>query len=186
MSKTAVILIAEGTEEIEAITPGDVLSRAGVNVTYAGVGTTTPTGGHGVPLRAEMLVEDLGHIRFDAIVVPGGALGAQHIAHCEHACTLILEHAQAGKIVAGICAAPAVVLAPLGLLDGRHATCYPGMESRFPPSVARSHGSIALDGNILTSRGPGTAIDFSLRLAELLTDTRTAHAVAHKMLVTGH
>lgn len=77
MSKTALVIIADGIEEIEAITPGDVLARAGVNVTVAGVGSLTPIGGHNIPMRAEMLVEDVGEILFDAIVIPGGGKGAR-------------------------------------------------------------------------------------------------------------
>lgn len=183
MSKTALIVIAEGTEEIEAITPGDVLYRAGINVTYAGVGTTSPTGGHGVPLRAEMLVEDVGGILFDALILPGGGKGAEHLAHSDTVSSLIRHHWEAGKIIAAICAAPAVVLAPLGILNGKHATCYPGLERRFPHEAIAVDSTVCVDGHLVTSRGPGTAMEFSLRLAELLTGAQSAIKVGHAMVV---
>lgn len=182
MSKTALIVIAEGSEEIEAITPGDVLNRAGVDITYAAIGTLAPRGGHGVPLRADMLIEDVGGILFDALVLPGGGKGAENMAHCGPLTELIRRHWDAGKIIAAICAAPAVVLAPLGLLSGRHATCYPGLERRFPKDVKDCTTSVCVDGHLVTSRGPGTALEFSLRLAELLTGAQSALKVGHAML----
>lgn len=183
MSKTALILIADGSEEIEAITPGDVLQRAGVDITYAGVGTLTPRGGHNVPLRADMLIEDVGGILFDALVIPGGGKGAENMAHSELVSDLIRRHWEAGKIIAAICAAPAVVLAPLGILSGRHATCYPGLERRFAKDVKDCTASVCVDGHLITSRGPATAMEFSIRLAELLTGAQTAIKIGHAMLV---
>jgi 4-methyl-5(b-hydroxyethyl)-thiazole monophosphate biosynthesis len=183
MSKTALIVIADGSEEIEAVTPGDVLTRAGVNVTYASVGSLIPKGGHGVPLRAEMLVDDVGGILFDAIILPGGGKGAEVLSHSPIVKDLIMRHWEAGKIIAAICAAPAVVLAPLGILAGKHATCYNGLERRFPPEVKHVETSVCVDGHLITSRGPGTAMEFSLRLAELLTGAQTALKVGHAMLV---
>ncbi|MFN7022086.1 MAG: DJ-1 family glyoxalase III [Phycisphaerales bacterium] len=183
MSKTALIIIADGTEEIEAITPGDVLQRAGVNITYAAVGTLTPVGGHGVPLRAEMLVEDAGEILFDALVLPGGGKGAEHLAHSATVTEIIRRHWEGGKIVAAICASPAVVLGPLGILNGKHATCYPGLERRFPPGVLDCGAAVCVDGHLVTSRGPGTAMEFSLRLAELLTGAQNALRVGRAMVV---
>jgi len=183
VSKTALIVIAEGSEEIEAITPGDVLQRAGVNITYAGVGTLTSTGGHGVPLRADMLVEDVGGILFDALVLPGGGKGAENMHHCEFVNDLIKRHWEGGKIVAAICAAPAVVLAPIGLLSGRHATCYPGLERRFAKDVKDCTASVCVDGHLVTSRGPGTAMEFSIRLAELMTGAPNALKIGQAMLV---
>jgi 4-methyl-5(b-hydroxyethyl)-thiazole monophosphate biosynthesis len=184
MAKTALIVIAEGTEEIEAITPGDVLQRAGVDITYAAVGTLTPRGGHGVPLRADMLVEDVGGILFDALVLPGGGKGSEQLAHSPVVSELITRHWEGGRIVAAICAAPAVVLAPLGILNGKHATCYPGLERRFPKDVKDCTASVCVDGHLITSRGPGTALEFSIRLAELMTGAQNAIRVGQSMLVS--
>lgn len=185
MSKTAVVLLANGTEEIEAITPGDVLNRCGVDVTFAGVGGMELMGGHHVPLRAECLVEDLGEILFDAVIVPGGGKGAENIAHSEGATALIKRHVAEGKIIAAICAAPAVVLAPLGVLNGKHATCYPGMERRFNHDIKGCETDVVVDGHLITSRGPGTAMAFSLRIAEQLVGATQALKVAQGMLVHG-
>ncbi len=183
MSKTALIVVAEGSEEIEAVTPGDVLQRAGVHITYAGVGSIAPRGGHAVPLRADMFVEDVGEILFDALILPGGGKGAESMAHSQAVGDLIMRHWTGGRIVAAICAAPAVVLAPLGILADKHATCYPGLERRFPKSVKDCTASVCVDGHLVTSRGPGTAIEFSLRLAELLCGAQAAIKVGQAMLV---
>lgn len=183
MSKTALIVIAEGSEEIEAITPADVLSRAGVNVTVAAVGSMEVRGGHGVPMRAEMLVEDCGDILFDAIVIPGGGRGAEALSKSEWVSGAIKRHFEAGKIVAAICAAPSVVLGPTGVLNGKHATCFPGLERRFSAEVKACDTTVVVDGNLVTSRGPGTAMEFSLRLAELLCGAQKAIEVGHRMLV---
>ncbi len=183
MSKTAVVLIAEGTEEIEAITPGDVLQRADVNVTYAGVGGIDFTGGHHIPLRADCTVEDLGEILFDVLIIPGGGKGAENMHKSEAVTALIMRHHEAGKLIAAICAAPAVVLGPLGLLEGKHATCFPGLERRFSPDVKHCNVPVCVDGKLITSRAPGTAMEFSLKLAELLTGAQTALKIGHSMLV---
>lgn len=183
MSKTALIVIAEGTEEIEAITPGDVLQRCGVDVTYAGVGSMEPMGGHHVPLRAECMLEDCGEILFDALIIPGGGKGAENLAHSDMMTHTIKRHHEAGKIIAAICASPAVVLAPLGILAGRHATCYPGLERRFGPGVKHVDTNVCVDGPIVTSRGPGTALEFSMRLAELLTGAQNALRIGHTLLM---
>lgn len=185
MSKTALIIIAEGSEEIEAITPGDVLCRAGIDVTYAGVSTTTPRGAHGLPLRASCLTEDLGGVLFDLVVIPGGSRGADHIHKSPCADAILRHHLDEGRFVAAICAAPAVVLAPLGALKGKHAVCYPGLEHRLGEGVTLGIGNVVVDGNIITSRGPGTAIEFSLRLVDLLLDPDASDRVGRAMLVAG-
>jgi 4-methyl-5(b-hydroxyethyl)-thiazole monophosphate biosynthesis len=183
MSKTAVVLVAEGTEEIEAVTPGDVLNRAGIDVTYAGVGSLDPTGGHHVPLRADCMVEELGEILFDVLIIPGGGKGAENMHKSEAVTSLIRRHHEAGKIIAAICAAPAVVLGPLGLLEGKHATCFPGLERRFSPDVKACDVGVCVDGKLVTSRAPGTAMEFSLKLVELLAGAQAAIKVGHSMLV---
>lgn len=189
MSKTAVVLIADGTEEIEAITPGDVLNRCGVDVTYAGVSSPGEsnridfTGGHHVPLRADCPIEELGEILFDALIIPGGGKGAENLSHSPLVAQLIMRHHEAGKLIAAICAAPAVVLVPLGLLNGKHATCYPGLERRFPADATACETRVCVDGKLITSKGPGTAVEFSLKLAELLMGAQVAIKCGHAMIV---
>lgn len=181
MSKTALVLMAEGSEEIETVTAGDVLHRFGIDVTYAGVGTMEPRGAHGTPLRASMLVSDVGGITFDAIIIPGGSRGAEHIGHSEEAKAIIRRHWDEEKIVAAICAAPALVLGPMGLLDGKFCTCFPGMERRFPSTAKHRSGHVVVDDNLVTSRAPGTAIEFALKIGELLVGPDTARKVGEAM-----
>lgn len=183
MSKTALVLIADGVEEIEAITPSDVLERAGIDVTIAGVGGMDLMGGHKIPLRAECLLEDCGEILFDALIVPGGGRGAESLHKSDLVSSTVMRHFEGGRIIAGICAAPAIVLAPLGILSGKHATCYPGLERRFPHDVKHCETSVCVDGKIVTSRGPGTAMEFSMKLVELLVGATITIKLARTLLV---
>lgn len=189
---SALILIATGTEEIEAITPGDVLARAGVRVTYAGLGATRLTGSRGLPLAADTTIEahaqtpSQSNVLHDALIIPGGGLGAANLAASDHAADIIRRHHRAGRLIASICAAPAVVLAPLGLLSGKRATGYPGTEPHFPSDAIFLQDAVVVDGPLITSRGPGTAMAFALRIAALLTTPAVAEAVARDMLVDAH
>jgi 4-methyl-5(b-hydroxyethyl)-thiazole monophosphate biosynthesis len=180
---TALIFIAHGSEEIESITPGDVLVRAGVDVTYAGVGGTSLRGSRGLPLAADIPAEELADDLFDAVVLPGGGTGAENLGASEHVARVVRAHWEAGRIVAAICAAPALVLAPLGLLEARRATCYPSFEDRLGKGVSHAGGPVVEDGKLITSRGPGTAIDFALTLARRLAGEEKADQVREAMLV---
>ncbi|USN99773.1 MAG: DJ-1/PfpI family protein [Phycisphaeraceae bacterium] len=178
----ALILIAEGSEEIEAITPGDVLVRAGVAVTYAGEGALSMRGSRGLPLGADIAIGRLGDRLFDAVVIPGGMKGAQNLASSADVSRIVRAHAAAGKVIAAICAAPAVVLTPLGLLEGRRATCYPGLETRFGATTEHAPGDVVVDRTFITSRGPGTAMAFALCLAAMLAGDTTAEKVREGLL----
>lgn len=181
MSKTALVLVADGSEEIETVTAGDVLHRFGIDVTYAGVGTMEPRGAHATPMRASMLVDDIGGITFDAIIIPGGSRGSENIAHSDMAKEIIQRHWNEGKIVGAICAAPALVLGPMGLLDDKFCTCFPGMERRFPKTAKHRSGHVVVDGKLVTSRAPGTAIEFALKIGEMLVDEAAARKVGETM-----
>ncbi|HNB59953.1 MAG TPA: DJ-1/PfpI family protein [Phycisphaerales bacterium] len=183
MAKTALVVIADGTEEIEAITPADVLTRAGVDVTVAGLGTIEPMGVHNLPLRAQMLVEDLGEILFDCLILPGGGKGAENMHKSAWVNDAILRHWKNDRIVAAICASPAVVLLPTGILANKHATCFPGLERRFTQDVKAVDSDVCVDGKLVTSKGPGTAMAFSLRLVELLCGLSKAIDVGRRMVV---
>ena len=178
----ALVLVAEGSEEIEAVTPGDVLVRAGVGVMYAGVGGTILRGSRGLPLGADVEVGAVVGRLFDAVVLPGGAAGAGRLAASAEVSRIVRAHRDAGRVIAAICAAPAVVLAPLGVLDGKRATCYPGFEERFPGSARHEPGDVVVDGTLITSRGPGTALAFSLELAAVLAGRERAEEVRSAML----
>lgn len=177
----ALVLIAEGSEEIEAVTPGDVLVRAGVAVLVAGVGGTLFRGSRGLPLAADVEIDEIGDRLFDAVILPGGGKGAENLAASEPVARIVRAHASAGKIVAAICAAPAVVLAPLGILKGRRATCYPGLEQRLTDAV-HAPGDVVVEGTLVTSRGPATALAFALELAGLLAGRERAGEVRRAML----
>jgi 4-methyl-5(b-hydroxyethyl)-thiazole monophosphate biosynthesis len=187
MAKKAVVLLAEGFEEVEAITPIDYLRRAGVEVTVAALGRSeTVTGAHGIPVRAGITLEDFlrqgGADAWDAVILPGGMPGAKNLAASETAGSFVKAMAAAGKWVCAICASPAVVLAPLGLLQGRKFTCYPGMEQAV--SGARWSGDpVVTDGALITSRGAGTAGDFAAAIIGRLVSEEAAEKLAQSVLL---
>ncbi len=182
MTKKAVVVFAEGFEEVEAVTPVDVLRRAGVEVTTASIGGKTVTGAHGVPYVADVELSALTG-DFDMIVLPGGMPGSKNIGESETAKALTEKMFKAGKLIASICAAPVFTLGAWGILDGKRATCYAGMEKMFPESVTFVPERVVVDGTVTTSRGPGTAVYFGLALAEQLMGAETAKNVAEAMLV---
>ncbi len=167
MLKNALIILAEGFEEIEATTVIDVLRRASISVTVCGLRGILVTGSRGIKVQADIELEAFND-DFDALILPGGSKGAQNLSESQRLQSLIKKADQEGKIIAAICAAPAVVLAPLGILDGKTATCFPGMEDDFSDKTKFSRENVVLDGNLITSRGPGTAIEFALKVVERL------------------
>lgn len=159
MAKKIALLLADGFEEIEAITPIDFLRRAGIEVTILGVESEVPVGGHGVAVKADSRVEHPPR-QLDGVVIPGGMPGATNVAASKAARELIQELYEEDKLIAAICAAPAKVLHPLGILDGRKATCYPGFEKELTEAEF-SEERVVRSGSVITSRGPGTAAEFS-------------------------
>jgi protein deglycase len=182
MAKTALVILAEGFEELEAVAPIDVLRRAGVRVTIAGVAELLVKGSRGTIVQADVLLNDIKDLP-DAVILPGGLPGATNLARSEEVKTLVKKMNLAGKLVAAICAAPAAVLAPLGILDGKKATCYPGCESDLSTKTTYSKESVVVDGNVMTSRGPGTALEFALAIAARLAGQEMADMVRGKMLI---
>lgn len=182
MTKKAVLLLAEGFEELEALAPVDVLRRAGAEVTIAGVGGQNLKSAHGVTVAADVLVENLSG-EYDLVVLPGGMPGSKNLGESAAAKALTEKMLASGKLVASICAAPVLALAKWGILDNRNATCYPGMESMFPATVKFSPERVVIDGAITTSRGPGTATDFALAIAAQLMGKEAADQVAKDMLL---
>ncbi len=180
--KKAIVIFANGFEEIEAATPVDVLRRCGVAVTAAGLGGTEIAGARGMRFHVDATLEEAAAGDCDLVVLPGGMPGAKNIGESALARDLVARMLSAGKLVAAICAAPAVTLAPWGFLAGRRATCYPGMETAFPADATFVAERVAEDGNLITSRGPGTALEFSLRLAARLAGAETAERVGAAMI----
>ncbi|MCX7026557.1 MAG: DJ-1/PfpI family protein [Spirochaetes bacterium] len=181
--KRACVLLADGCEEVEAVTIVDYLRRAGVEVVAAGVTGINVKGGHGILLGADELLSALVGESFDAVVVPGGMKGAAHIAASEAARALIQSQFSSGALVAAICAAPPVVLyQACGILKGRRFTCYPGMEEEAA-GASFCEGNVVVDGNLITSRGPGTAGEFALALVSTLVGEDAARKLAKGTLL---
>jgi len=183
MVKKVLVPIADGTEEIEAVCIIDTLRRAGLDVTVASVGKLQVTASRGVKLVADALIADCVNQSYDCIALPGGMPGAEHLRDSAELVAMLKKQKAAGKLYAAICASPAVALLPHGLLDGvKAATCYPGFRSKLNPAQA-SDERVVVDGNCVTSQGPGTAIEFALKLIELLLGPQKAKDVAGPMLV---
>ena len=164
--KHVVVLLADGFEEVEAITAIDYLRRAECDVVVAGVTGRDVMGGHGLRVTADITVGELAGA-FDAVVIPGGTKGAENIAADAASVALIQSHLEAGALVAAICAAPAVVLGGNNLIGDRAFTCYPGFEERVT-SGTHSEDRVVVDGNLITSRAAGSAAEFAFAVVEYL------------------
>ncbi len=160
------ILLAQGCEEIEAVTVIDLLRRAGITVVSAGLDKLEIVASRGVKLLADTTLELAQQQSFEMIVLPGGQPGTNNLRADARVISLLQQMAQQNKYLAAICAAPSV-LAYAGLLNGRRATCYPGCLDDYP-EVQLQTGAIVEDGKLITSRSPGTAMDFALLLIERL------------------
>ena len=160
------IPLAQGCEELEAVTIINILRRAGIEVVSAGLDTQPVRASRGTVLIPDAVLDaELKH-DYDMVVLPGGLPGTTHLRNDARILELVKRMAQQGKYVAAICAAPSV-LAEAGLLDGKRATCYPTCLDDFP-SVNVQAAAVVKDGKLITSRGPGTAMDFALTLVEHL------------------
>ncbi|MES2369214.1 DJ-1 family glyoxalase III [Thiobacillus thioparus] len=165
MAKVLVPL-ADGCEELEAVTIIDLLRRAGIEVVSAGLKPGVVKASRGVQLVPDLTLDRALQDDYDMVVLPGGMPGAAHLKADPRILQLLKDMAAAGKYTAAICAAP-MVLAEAGVLDGRQATSYPGFLDGLP-GVTVSAAAVVRDGKVLTSRGPGTAMDFALALIETL------------------
>ena len=177
----AAVFLAPGFEEVEAVTPIDFLRRAGIDVDVLGVGATAVRGARGVTISADGAAEGVSDL-YDAIVFPGGMPGAANLAASGEIGRLIVSHFEAGKLVAAICASPAVVLSPSGILSGKRATCYPGFEDRLSSDTRFTEARVAVDGNLITSRGPGTAAEFAIEVIRYLAGDEAAREVHRQTL----
>ena len=177
------VMFADGFEEIEALTVVDVLRRAGMQVVTMSIYETPEAiGAHGVTVVADEsfdpdMIEDA-----EWIICPGGMPGASNLAANETLCELLQEQDAKGEKIAAICASPSVILGPLGLLDGREAVCYPGMEDGMTGAVVLNQ-PVAVDGNIVTGNGPAAAAKFALTIASISMGGDVAHDVAAGMLL---
>ena len=177
--------MAEGCEEIEGLTVVDVLRRAKMEITMVSITDShRVTGSHGVTFETDACIEEVDFASYDGVILPGGLPGTTNLGACDKVVALIKEFAGQGKLVAAICAAPSV-LGKNGILEGKKATSYPGYEDEMP-GCTYLQDSVVRDGNIITSRGMGTAIDFALAIVEYFSDRETAVALGNKFIYNNY
>ncbi len=176
MVPSVLVVLAEGFEEIEAITPIDLIRRSGAKVTVAGLGSLTIHGAHGIPVVCDKLFSDCTE-EYDALILPGGGEGSLNLASSFPVLELAIKTSHKG-VVAAICAAPAVVLGKTGLLEGKRVTGFPGTE--FEGLVFQDE-KVVTDGNIITAQAAGAAIDFSLAIIAKIFDAETAKKIGKQI-----
>jgi len=173
------IPLADGLEETEAVTTIDILRRASIEVDTVGLDEGFVTASRGVVLKPDRVIDDVQAGDYDMIALPGGGEGAKRLMADERLMSLLREHGQVGGWTAAICAAPKV-LATAGLLSGLRVTSFPAWLDD-EPDLTYSEDPVVMDARVVTSRGPGTAMDFALHLVEQLTDRDTAAGVEAKL-----
>ena len=176
------VLLADGFEEIEAVTVIDVLRRAELDVTVVGVGEDMGVeGAHGLQVAVEMEISDIDASDFGLVVLPGGMPGSKNLAENEAVCAFVREVYANDGYVAAICAAP-IALQAAGVLKGRKVTSYPSFKSKLK-GVTYTENSVEVDERIITSRGPGTAFAFALTLVETMASPAVAAKLRSAMLI---
>jgi len=178
--KKACILLAKGFEEIEALTVVDVLRRLDIECIICSTDTLEVTGAHRITVIADRLMNEMNFKDYETIILPGGMPGASNLKTDRRVIARIQEFDKAGKFIAAICAAP-IVLKEAGILKGRTITSFPGFREEFKDSHYVDD-AVVLDKNILTSRGPGTALEFAFAIAENMTDSNMVNKVKHSMI----
>ena len=181
MNKKVCVFLADGFEEIEGLTVVDLLRRVGVEVTCASImGEKMIHGAHGIDVMADAMFDEVVYDEQDMVVLPGGLPGTTYLGEHEGVCQVVRAFDEKGKYIAAICAAP-TVFGNLGLLKGREATCYPSMAEELKCAKYLAQPVVVSD-HIITSRGMGTAIDFSLKIIELLLDKETADTLGRAIV----
>jgi len=179
----ALVFLAQGFEEIEASTIVDILRRCNVEVTLAGLKPDAVEGAHGIKFMPNKSIDEVAMKDFHAVICPGGVPGYENLRKDSRVLSMIKEAFEANKLTAAICASPAV-LSDAGVLKGKTCTIYPGMEEelRKGGGKPRKKDLVVVDGNIITSRGPATALHFALKLAEKLAGKEVAQKVRKRTL----
>lgn len=179
--KKAAVLLADGFEEIEALTAVDLLRRARIYVDTISISDDyMVNGSHGINVQTEDLFAEVDFGEFDMLVLPGGMPGTANLDAHDGVRRVVREFCEKGKYVGAICAAPSI-LGNMGLLKGKRGTCFPPFEDRLSGAVLVK-APVVQDGNIITSRGMGTAIEFGLKLVEVLTDKAKADEIAQSII----
>lgn len=179
MKKNVLVPVADGIEELEAVTIIDILRRSGLLVRVCSIEGREITGANNIKIVADSIYNDEVIEDYDAIILPGGTHGARLFAAYGPLVKALKIFAKS-KFVAAICASPALVLAPNGILDDRKATCYPAFKKELQNFIDQG---VVEDGNVITSQGPGTAIAFALKIADRLAGAKIAEEVRAGMLI---
>lgn len=175
------IFLADGFEMIETLTPCDILHRAGLDVRLVSVnGKDMVRSTHGVDIKADLSLCELDPNSVDMMILPGGMPGAKNLYECKPLIELLMHHAKEKKPIAAICAAP-FILGKCGLLNGKKATCYPGFEIDL---IGADHTpcGVVVDSNIITAKGMGVSLDFSLAICEMLCGQEKRDAIAQAIM----
>ena len=176
--KKVCVLLAEGFEEVEALTISDIIRRADVTCDLVSIGGKTVKSSHGVVVEADKIFDE--DMEYDLVALPGGMPGATNLRDDDRVIRFLKKQNKEGKLIGAICAAP-IVLGRAGLTEGRNITSYPGYEDELP-NCEYLEEAVVIDGNIITSRGPATAMAFSYKLLEKLGYVHEVEGIASGML----
>lgn len=183
MKKVAVFFV-DGFEEIEALAVVDILRRAKIDVTLVSMkGIKEVYGAHKISIVTERFFDDVNYEAIDMLVLPGGMPGTTRLAESKPLQKLLKRFYDNGKFISAICAAPSI-LGNLGLLDGKNATCYPGYEDKLKGATVIDAGAV-IDGNIITGRSAGSAVEFGLALVEALEGKEVSDSIAKSVVYQG-
>ncbi|VFQ64327.1 unnamed protein product [Cuscuta campestris] len=183
-AKKVLVPVANGTEPIEAVVQIDILRRAGAEVIVASVEKKLRVDAlHGVKIIADTLISDCADIDFDLLSLPGGMPGAAALRDCKTLESIFKKQAESKRLYAAICASPAVALGSWGLLKGIKATCYPSFMEQLSSSANAVESRVQLDGNVITSRGPGTVMEYAVALVEKLYGKEKANEVSGPLVM---
>ena len=176
--KKVYVFLADGFEDVEALIPVDVFRRGGLDVTTVSISDfPLVRSAHGVNIETDIMFEQGDFSDADLVFLPGGMPGATNLFEHKGVCKVVVDQFAAGKKIAAICAAPAVVLGQLGLLEGKKATCYPGFEDMLD-GAQYTADLVTVDGNVTTGEGPAAAFPFAYALLSQLTNEATAQQIA--------
>ncbi len=181
--KKAVMLFADGFEEVEALMTVDLMRRAGIEVTLAAIEKDVETvmGSHGIGVKMDAALDQVELSEQDAIILPGGMPGTRHLGESSAVCEALKKMNEEGKVVAAICAAPSV-LGACGILQGKKATSYPGFEEKLSGAEVVTDEPVVVDGNVVTSRGLGTAMEFGFALVEMLVSKEKSEEIRSQII----
>ncbi|MBN2461161.1 MAG: DJ-1/PfpI family protein [Candidatus Cloacimonetes bacterium] len=182
MRKKVLVPVANGSEDIEIVGIVDTLRRAGAEVTIASVQGLQITASRGLKITADRKLTDCLGEKYDLIALPGGMPGAEYLRDSEPLTRLLREQAKSNRLYAAICASPVVVLQHHGLLRGKKATVHPALTDKLIDADLIAD-RVVVDGNCITSRGPGTVLEFAVTLIELLFGKQMAEKVSNPMLI---